>query len=100
MSFKDNFPRTALPGEVVPTLDIFGEPICEDEAGLTLALLLVIFVDAIGLPRIWEMVLEDDARRIVEVDGLVAELALEIADTKPIAVTTFNDEDLNFSNAP
>jgi len=84
----------------VTTLDIFGKPICEDEAGLTLALLLVIFVDAIGLPRICEMALEDDVRRIVEVDGLVVGVALEIADTKPIAVTILIDEDLNFSNAP
>ena len=46
------------------------------------------------------MALEDDARRIVEVDGLGVGVALEIADTKPIAVTILIDEDLHSSNAP
>lgn len=62
--------------------------ICEDETGPRIALLVESFVDAIG-----ELVSKYDEIRIDEVDDLVVEVEVDLADADSTVATAFEDED-------
>lgn len=94
------FVVTALSGEDVAELEARGELICEDEIDLTIALVLEDFEAKIGDPRIGEIVSDEDATRIFEVDRPVVKVAPEVADANPIAVRAFKDEDFETLGAP
>jgi hypothetical protein len=74
--------------EDVPKPELRGEVICEDGTGLRTSF------DTIG-----EVVSKDDKIRIDEVDRLVVEAELEIADANPTAVAAFVDEDFGDGSA-